>query len=330
MNKNLQNKIKLIKSLNKNNSIKSKLIQNKPVKNKPVQNKPVQNKPVKNKPVQNKPVKNKPVQNKLKIVLTMCFFDNNNNNKTKITKLMMKYYLFLRNHLKDQINIKYLLVGSEKNKSKDLVLNLGFEKDEYIEYKQQNISKLDIIERKYLFAWETAMKLYPDLDILLTNGSSDFICINYFENLIKNFKYNEPQIYGINNFNNNGSVYLLNNNFDNIYQLNSIKNKFINSTTFIGGIYGFNKRLLNNLNNKLILPKGNEYKLEEYCLKNGNAVIYFNSNFFINFKIDKSDYTSFKTINKCYKPTRLDKNIIKEHIHFFSFYSFLKDLYNNL
>jgi hypothetical protein len=257
MNKNLQNKIKLIKSLNKNNSIKSKLIQNKPVKNKPVQNKPVQNKPVKNKPVQNKPVKNKPVQNKpvknkpvqnkLKIVLTMCFFDNNNNNKTKITKLMMKYYLFLRNHLKDQINIKYLLVGSEKNKSKDLVLNLGFEKDEYIEYKQQNISKLDIIERKYLFAWETAMKLYPDLDILLTNGSSDFICINYFENLIKNFKYNEPQIYGINNFNNNGSVYLLNNNFDNIY-----------------------------------------------------------------------------------KPTRLDKNIIKEHIHFFSFYSFLKDLYNNL
>jgi hypothetical protein len=226
---------------------------------------------------------------------------------------------------KDKADIHFLLVGSEGIISKEVVSNLGFRENEYLEYKQVDKCVYKIIERKYLFAWKTSIDLYPDLDILLTNGSSDFIPITYFENIIHFYNEDESQLFGINGFNDGGSVFLLNNTFNDIYQLSTINNARIQEMNFIGGIYGFSKKLLENVNYNLILPRGNEYVLEKYCLETGKAKLYYSCDYFINFKIDKADVTNFKSIKDIYKPIKILKYSDKNEM-FYLFYNLLKEL----
>ena len=231
----------------------------------------------------------------------MCFYDKTKS-KEQITLKQLKYYLYIKKLLfKKNINIDFILVGSENNKSRNTILNAGFTNNEYYEFNQKKYNSiLKIIEKKYLFAWNIAIKKYPKLDILLTNGSSDFIPINFFINIHRNYNPNIPYLYGINGFKKKGNIILVNNNINNKYILKNINHREIYNFNFLGGIYGFSKKLLENINNNLILPEGNEYELEKYLMKFGNPVINYLTNFFVNYKIDNSECTSFDIINDLY------------------------------
>ncbi len=106
------------------------------------------------------------------------------------------------------------------------------------------------------------------------NGSSDFISLDYFLNAIKNYTSNSsPQIYGLSGFSSDGLV-ILNNKFENRFYLinrdclsnnpNKNASRGVLGVKFLGGILGMNKHLLKKINNKIILPSGNEYELEQY------------------------------------------------------------------
>lgn len=246
---------------------------------------------------------------KLNLVLTMCFYDYSDKSKMAITQAILKYYKYIQTRLhKLDVNIDYVLVGSENEQSKNLVLNSGFTENEYFEWDQtpfrDNVFK--IIENKYHFAWKTATNKYPNLDVLLTNGSSDFIPFIFFENLIKFYNKDIPVVYGINSYKYNGFIILVDNDIQNTYIINNIIDKRTNqrvnviyNTEFIGGIYAFNKPLLKRINYNLKIPNGDEYQLERFLISSG-AKIKKLCNHFINFKYNKCDCTPFQTLFDCY------------------------------
>lgn len=304
----------------------------------------------------------------MKLVIVMPFYDKTYQREC-ITSLQLRNYIFTRQYIENKykdVKMHFLLIGSEKEKSLNLIKTNGFSNDEYCEFDQSPYgSVLDIIENKYIYGLSIAKQRHPDMDILFINGSNDIVDYLFYENAIAKFKNDKsPQIYGINGFKKGGSSYFCENNINNILVLNdkSFKNKiryfedmlknendiyqekkreihdskksdkektvllnkikaenikkfnsrkegqnhieYIHSTAFIGGIYGFNKKLLEIMNYQIVLPQGNEYMMEESCLKNGAKIVYCH-NYFINFKASDSDVTPFKLIDKLYGPLQV-------------------------
>jgi len=255
-------------------------------------------------------------------VLTMCFYDKTPY-KQQITFAQLKYYQYIKNILKENnIVLNFVLVGSEQEKSKQLVLNAGFREDEYYEWSQpNNMSVLNIIENKYMYAYQKAFDNYPNLTMLITNGSSDFIPIDFFYNLIEDDITNtEPILYGIQNFGKDGDkgyVIEVENTLNNMYCLKRMPEMFL-KTNFLGGIYALNKKLLININYKMYLPKGNEYELEKYLLAIGKAKPKSLTDFFLNYKVYNCDVTSIQDIHRLYKLQKYsgDNNKVEQIVNF--------------
>ena len=51
---------------------------------------------------------------------------------------MLKYYQLIKKLNNYGVNIRFVLVGSEKDVSKQMVLDAGFDESEYFEFKQNN------------------------------------------------------------------------------------------------------------------------------------------------------------------------------------------------
>jgi len=273
----------------------------------------------------------------MNFVLCMSFYDLIEK-KRLITAKQLKHYINIRDEIENKYpnsKFNFILVGSEEDVSRSLVMGLGFREDEYFEFDQTPYSSnvFTIIEKKHLYSIEQAFLKYSNIDILFMNGSSDFIGLDFFKNAINNYISNSaPQLYGISGFNNDGQV-ILNDKFENRYYilnkdcLMSILNRSdantVLNTKFIGGIFGINKHLLNILNNKLILPSGNEYELEKYLINNGGVPI-FCDNFFFNFKVAERDVNSLSKIINSYNVQEI--NLEDLEIRIISFINYLKNL----
>lgn len=266
---------------------------------------------------------------KLNIVIVMGFYDKNKI-KEELTKVQLYYYKLVEESLIDKVNLNFVIVGSEKEKSEQTIYDVGFTKNDYLEFNQNIFDSNDkrapyqkvsiLIGKKYDYGYKYAINNYPELDILLTNGSSDFIPLSFFKNLIKNYSSNEPQIFGIEDLYNGhkGYIYLISNTLNDIIKLKGIKGPAIvkdMKLNFCGGIYGFNKKLIQNLNNTISIPRGNEYVLEQNCINNGNAIPYSNCNWFINFKINNCDVTPHGPIKRRFNYDKIDLENFKKLIN---------------
>ncbi len=174
-------------------------------------------------------------------------------------------------------------------------------------------------------------------------GGSSYFCENNIKNILvlNDRSFNNRKIYLNELINNNDNVfqaktqeiYNSNNNerkkMNLLQRLEEEKQKqlniyfedlkhidYIHSTAFIGGIYGFNRQLLEKMNYRIILPKGDEYKMEESCLRNGAKIIYC-LDYFINFKASSSDVTPFYLIDRLYGPLQVRLNELDDRIRLF-------------
>jgi hypothetical protein len=251
----------------------------------------------------------------MNIVLVMCFYDSfgkfNKSEKRNVTLLILKYYKYIKELLKKNHGVKmdFVLVGSEKEASKQTVIDSGLSSDYYYEFSQENYnSHRKIIQDKYEYGYRVALQKYKNtLDLLLTNGSSDFIPTKFFEGLIKNELLNtnnQPYFYGISSLKfKNSFIFYMYDNINNCYFVSDNTRKDRPNETvcrginFVGGIYGFNKQLLNNINYKISLPDGNEYVLESEMISK-KAVPKSLCNWFINYKISSQDVTSMAYVQR--------------------------------
>ena len=252
------------------------------------------------------------------IVLVMCFYDRlgrwKKHLKRGVTLLQLKYYKYIKQLLekKDNVKLDFILVGSEKEKSRQTVIEAGLSPDYYYEFCQENYTSVyKVIQDKYQFGYNTAINKYKDtMDVLLTNGSSDFVPIKFFEELIKNELSNSeniPYYYGISSLKLPSSfIFYIFNNTDNCYFVKDSKMKWNGRIidfepahcNFCGGIYGFTKHLLKKINYKISLKDGNENILEKSLINNFNAVPKPLCNWFLNYKIADQDVTNCYDLKK--------------------------------
>jgi hypothetical protein len=224
------------------------------------------------------------------------------------------------------IQFDFMLCGSEGEYSKSLVIKEGFKSTEYIEYKQPDTSKMNygqianVIGLKHEFMYKTAIATYPTFNILLSSGSSDFIPTSFFDNLLK-INSTTPLCLGITPYHKQGFVYILNfaekgeekgKEYD-IYKIDSSKSK--EYSPMLAGIIGFTRSAIRIMNNKIMLPGGNEQTLLKTCMKH-NIQLMPLANYWINIKIKNCDLTKLDSIIKHFSLTKQIKveNHVLEHI----------------
>ena len=239
---------------------------------------------------------------KLNIVLVMCFFDETEN-KENITILQLRYYKYLKELLKKEyeVNIDFILLGSEKEKSQKTVIRSRLPLEYYYEFNQEPYLHQHLVQCKYEYGYRVAIYKYPNLDILLSNGSCDFIPVKFFRELVITELSNKecnPYIYGIKSNNlPNSLIFLILNDLNNCYTIDNIRRSGVPITSkFCGGIYGFNKYLLKNINYDILLTNGHEHLLELMMIENFKAIPKTICDWFINYKIQGCDITPIEFI----------------------------------
>jgi hypothetical protein len=178
-----------------------------------------------------------------------------------------------------------------------------------------------MLSDKFKFSYKKSIEKNPNITLLA--GSNDYICYNFFKQIIEFYKPNEKQIYGIDNYNNGENVVLIT-KYDNKNSKIKIENDFWwngisnwnnrNQYSYCGGIIGFNNCLYSNhydelINNCITCDEG---EIERNILNLPN-VIKFNSKniFFFNLKTENdSDLNSYKLL------LDLTRNDMISFVHF--------------
>ena len=137
--------------------------------------------------------------------LIPIFVISKNCEKYVITEKSFKYLKYLQNVLKDIATINFLILGSEKELSRDLTLKY-FNEDEYMEYDQGGIHYFNrvsfetlntIVGTKIMNGYNKCKEFEPDLIIFMKNNH--FISKKWFEDIINHYESNieSPNFYGI-------------------------------------------------------------------------------------------------------------------------------------
>ena len=109
---------------------------------------------------------------KLNLVMLTCVWK-----RPRLTKIIMSYYSKLKEEIRDTVNLEFVAVGSEGEKSRTICEEAGFH---YFEYENQPMSK------KWQYGLEMTKKYNPDGVIIM--GSDDIITkeiINFYVEKIK-------------------------------------------------------------------------------------------------------------------------------------------------
>jgi hypothetical protein len=266
---------------------------------------------------------------KIHIDICIPFYTYGCEKRFNLTKKIFKHYYNISNHFVKTANITFTLVGSEKIISSILVTkgfkNCSYTYHEYdqetIVYDQNSKSFLNMLSDKFNFSFQKSMDKNPHITLL--SGSNDYICYDFFKQIIEFYKPNEKQIYGIDNYNNGGNVVLItkyDNKNSNIKIENDIWWNGISNWSgrqkynYCAGIIGFNNCLYSNHYNELInnCITCDEGEIEQNLLSLPN-VIKFNSKnlFYFNLKTENdSDLNSYKSL------VDLTKNDIVKYINF--------------
>jgi hypothetical protein len=273
--------------------------------------------------------------NKIKInIMIAIYLYNEISNRYFLTEHIFRHYKIIQKYFKKYADIEFTIVGSEQNLSKNLTLKY-FDSNSYVEFNQDYpIYKnrfYHMLTDKIRFGMKCAYNKNPD--ILFWAGSNDYICFNFFKQIIEFYNPNQLQIYGIDNyFNGNNAVYYCKYNNNQIIDIPFFwhNGKFNYAGrhiyNYVGGIIGINKNvisvypdILDNWNcdegkdEKMVLdkniyihfPKDTIYKFESKNL------------FFINFKLveKNKEISSFNDLYKVMKNDTIDNNgkFLNEH-----------------
>jgi len=236
---------------------------------------------------------------------------NGDEQRTLLTVKIFKHYKNIRKKFIKRANITFTLVGSEGDISKKLALNYFEENEfEYLEFYQDDPKYLkffDMFNEKIKNGIQFSRNKNPD--ILLTSSSNDYICFDFFDQIIEFYNPSIPQIYGIDNYQNGkNGIYIL--------PYDSVENKIYDKKSlwwngvsnharrgnlkYCGGIIGINKFVY--LKNPEIINcwDSDEGKTEKNAGKIKNLKKFFSEEvFFINFKtINNNEITTMDKINK--------------------------------
>lgn len=257
-----------------------------------------------------------------KIIYCLSFYDNVSEDfkdiKQECTRKILRYLQYIKNKFSESIEFNFVICGSEGDKSKNLVLSENFRDDEYFEFDQTPYDKkLTLIEKKFEYSLKVAIKKYPDLDILLLTGSSDFIPEHFFERLLKDDQ-SIPKCYGVKSYKSGGSIIYHNflNDIENTLIMDfkscldarhtavrklgrKASHKIIHmnkllSYELIGGVIGFNKKLVQLMNGCIKFPNGNEYLVYLKAIKMGAKPMGL-CDYWINIKVPGSDLNPYES-----------------------------------
>jgi hypothetical protein len=280
---------------------------------------------------------------KIHIDICIPFYTYGCEQRYNLTKKIFKHYNNISKHFISLANITFTLVGSEKILSEIIIKKLfkGCSYT-YYEYEQEKIinSKnndfLNMLSDKFKFSFKKSIEKKPNITLL--GGSNDYICYDFFKQIINFYNPNEKQIYGIDNYNNGSNVVLIgkydNKNskikIENDVWWNGISNWHNREKySYCGGIIGFNDCLYLNHYDEVIENCINcdEGEIECKILSLPNVVKFNSKNvFFFNLKTEndsdlnsykllldltKNDIISFVNFNK-----ELRDSINKEHYEF--------------
>ena len=234
------------------------------------------------------------------IDINIPFYLYNCDIRKKVTFIILKNYERIVNLLekKYKVSFSFTFIGSEGNISKNFIKNNFKKKYTYYEFEQvtsnfgYNDKFLDMLTDKFRKSFDESIKKKPNITLLA--GSNDFISMNFFKQIIKYYKSDKKQLYGISNKYNGNNVCVLDCYsskrflFKKHYHTGVWNDNYIkNNVQFIGGIIGFNDKLYNfhkeELLNKIITY--NECAIETEILKL-NDIDLFRSRkcFFVNIK----------------------------------------------
>ena len=244
---------------------------------------------------------------------------NNDIHRYTLTEKIFKHYQTIRNKFKNLACFTFTILGSEHNISKDLALKY-FKEEEYFEFDQNNPNFKDdfftMLGNKINLGIHLSFKNNPN--ILLWAGSNDYICFDFFQQIIEKYNPLVPQIYGIDNYyNGNNAVFYT--RFDaNRYKENQMCMTCHNKMSYwwdgisdycdrkkfkyCGGIIGINYTAFKEYPDILSVWSYDEGAIEEYILK--KSVEKFNGNqlFYINTKcVNDKDVTPYEELRKLNK-----------------------------
>ena len=281
---------------------------------------------------------------KIHIDICLPFYTYNCEQRHNLTKKIFRHYNNISKHFIQVANITFTLIGSEKVLSQKIGQDC-FEGVSYLyhEYDQESFVCDQMAHRffymlsdKFRFSFQKSIEKKPDITLLA--GSNDYICYDFFKQIIEFHKPNEKQIYGIDNYNNGKNVVLLS-KYDNTNSKIKIEddiwwNGISNwddrkKYDYCAGIIGFNSCLYSNHYSDLINKYINcdEGEIEKKILNLPN-VIKFNSKncFYFNLKTENSsDVNSYNLLADLIKhdiikydcfSESLKYNINKEHNDF--------------
>jgi hypothetical protein len=248
-----------------------------------------------------------------------------------LTEKIFKHYKNIQEKFKDSAEFSFTILGSENDISKNLSIKY-FKSEEYFEFDQNDNSFKNDFYKMLGNKINTGMKISAktESDILLWSGSNDYICFDFFEQIINYYNPEKPQIYGIDNYTNgNNSIFFT--HFDGnrdiknelcitchkkiSYWWDGISN-YCNRKKYkyCGGIIGINKKCLTMYPDILSVWGYDEGAIEEYILKKP-YIDKFNSKnlFYMNIKtLSKNEITSFEELKKLNKKNILNNNIFSD------------------
>lgn len=218
----------------------------------------------------------------MKIVVCMGFYDSFNPSLYDAKNALTRKYLRWCRQLTD---ISFVFCGSEGAKSKQVVLDEGFDEMSYIEFDQgPHAGKTKVIEKKYEFLFKRALELHPDADIFMATGSSDFIPKKTFEALAYNYSDAEPVYYELQRITEGGILCIKTNalySYD--YSVIQSADHYYTGQN-LGGMYACNRACLQKMKRPITLKAGDENDFINQCVKVGAKRVTV-GNFFINAKV---------------------------------------------
>jgi len=257
---------------------------------------------------------------------------NKSPNRYSITENIFKHYKNIQEYFKNYAEFTFTIVGSELDISKSLTLKY-FKAEEYYEFDQNNKKYKNIFEmldNKINYGMNISYK-NTDADILLWTGSNDYICFNFFKQMIEYYNPLTNQIYGIDNyFNGKNSIYYCEYNDNKILDnKTSWHNGYFNYSNrqqykYVGGIFGINRNTINTYPDILEKWTCDEGYDEKMILDKPN-IDKFNSKYllFINIKMnDKTEINSYDSLIKMHKNDLIDEKYFND--------IFLNIFYNEL
>lgn len=256
---------------------------------------------------------------------------NNDIHRFSLTEKIFRHYKNIQEKFKDSALFTFTILGSENEISKNLTLKY-FESNAYIEFDQKNPKFKDNFYEMLGEKINLGIKISArnGTDIILWAGSNDYICVDFFEQIISFYKPDVPQIYGIDNFNNGKNAvfytkYDGKRNHEKLMCLSCHK-KFSywwngisdycdrKKYKYCGGIIGINRKSLTLYPDILKKWSYDEGEIEEFILSRPEMEKFKGNNlFYMNIKsISNNDVTGYDTLKELNKKNTLNFNSFSE------------------